>query len=48
MLGFILHFRRGFKLIRMSSNQGGESGVTIPLQYNNSVRTHLFCVEFSL
>ncbi|XP_076661121.1 rhomboid-4 isoform X1 [Halictus rubicundus] len=26
----------GFKLIRMTSNQGGESGVTIPLQYNNS------------
>ncbi|XP_033331615.1 rhomboid-4 isoform X1 [Megalopta genalis] len=26
----------GFKLVRMSSNQGGESGVTIPLQYNNS------------
>ncbi|XP_076661123.1 rhomboid-4 isoform X2 [Halictus rubicundus] len=28
--------RIGFKLIRMTSNQGGESGVTIPLQYNNS------------
>ncbi|XP_076750073.1 rhomboid-4 isoform X1 [Xylocopa sonorina] len=26
----------GFKLIRMSSNQEGESGITIPLQYTNS------------
>ncbi|CAK9824140.1 Rhomboid-related protein 3 [Anthophora retusa] len=26
----------GFKLIRMSTTQDGESGITIPLQYNNS------------
>ncbi|XP_006609467.1 rhomboid-related protein 2 isoform X1 [Apis laboriosa] len=26
----------GFKLIRMGSNQEGESAITIPLQYNNS------------
>lgn len=26
----------GFKLIRMSNNQEGEPGLTIPLQYNNS------------
>ncbi|XP_034195641.2 rhomboid-4 isoform X2 [Osmia lignaria lignaria] len=28
--------KRGFKLIRMSTTQDGESGITIPLQYNNS------------
>ncbi|XP_076631524.1 rhomboid-4 isoform X1 [Colletes latitarsis] len=26
----------GFKLIRMSNNQDGEPGITIPLQYNNA------------
>lgn len=39
----LFHFiyYRGFKLIRMASNQEGESAITIPLQYNNSVRNYI-------